>query len=187
MSELNKQLEDLTAQLENAKKLISDKDEELIEAHNSLQMIESIQSELDKFEKIKKKKDSKISELQKDAQLYKSQISQLEQDIQSLKSTIENNLYNQAISEDRLKKEIETLKKQQKEELGDDLKNKSENNSEVIISAIDEALDDADWLIATPPEGTQMRSTSNSSDDDFGYQEPTKKTAPENDAQMLLW
>ena len=141
-------------------------------------MIDTIQSEMDKFERIKKKKDSKIAELQNEIQLYKSQNSQLENDIESLKSTIENNLYNQAISENRLKKEIAKLK-------GD--KEDKEDVQEVKISAIDESLDDADWLISIPPEGTQMRPSSSTSDDDFGYQEPTKKTTPNNEAQMSLW
>lgn len=180
ITELEEQVSTLTTQLSEAKVLISNKDEELDEAQNGLKMIESIQSEMDKFEKIKKKKDSKIVELQKEIKLYKSQISQLEQDIESLKSTIENNLYNQAISEDRLKKEIEKLKDQTSVDA-------ETSNQEVVISAIDDTLDDADWLISTPPDGTQMRSVSNSTDDDFGYQEPTKKTAPDNEAQMLLW
>ena len=111
--------------------------------------------------------------------MYKSKVSSLERDVDSLKSTIENNLYNQAISENRLKKEIENLKSK-----SDD---KVEEITEVKISAIDESLDDADWLISIPPEGTQMRPNSSSSDDDFGYQEPTKKSTPNNEAQMSLW
>lgn len=168
----------LTQQLTQLTKSLEAKDIELAEAKGGLEMIDTIQSEMDKFERIKKKKDSKIAELQNEIQLYKSQNSQLENDIESLKSTIENNLYNQAISENRLKKEIAKLK-------GD--KGDKEDVQEVKISAIDESLDDADWLISIPPEGTQMRPSSSISDDDFGYQEPTKKTTPNNEAQMSLW
>ena len=168
----------LTQQLTQLTKSLEAKDIELAEAKGGLEMIDTIQSEMDKFERIKKKKDSKIAELQNEIQSYKSQNSQLENDIESLKSTIENNLYNQAISENRLKKEIAKLK-------GD--KEDKEDVQEVKISAIDESLDDADWLISIPPEGTQMRPSSSTSDDDFGYQEPTKKTTPNNEAQMSLW
>lgn len=180
VSSSNEEIERLNQLLAQLSKELDEKNEELIEAQNGLKMIESIQSEMDKFEQIKKKKDSKILALQKDLSVYKSQVLELEKDAESLKSTIENNLYNQAISEDRLKKEIERLKK-----LSDDYY--KEGSSEIKISAIDESLDNADWLIATPPEGTQMRSASNSSDENFGYQEPVKKSAPDNEAQMLLW
>ena len=173
------EIEDLKREVEKIKAAYSEKVDELNSANEDLKMIENIQSEMDKFEKIKKKKDLKISELQKEISLYKSKVSSLERDVDSLKSTIENNLYNQAISENRLKKEIENLKSK-----SDD---KVEEITEVKISAIDESLDDADWLISIPPEGTQMRPNSSSSDDDFGYQEPTKKSTPNNEAQMSLW
>ena len=173
------EIEELKQQVEKIKSAYADKNEELSAAKEELKMIDNIQSEMDKFEQIKKKKDSKISELQKEISIYRSQVSSLERDVESLKSTIENNLYNQAISEDRLKKELENLKSKSKE--------KEEEVTEFKISAIDESLDDADWLISIPPEGTQMRPTTNSSDEDFGYQEPTKKSTPNNEAQMSLW
>lgn len=169
----------LNQQITKVSKSLADKEIELEEAKDGLKMIDAIQSEMDKFERIKKKKDSKISELQKDIQLYKSQNKQLEDDIESLKSTIENNLYNQAISEDKLKKEIAKLK--------GGIETKQPQAQEIKISAIDESLDDADWLISIPPEGTQMRSAASVSDDDFGYQEPIKKSTPNNEAQMSLW
>ncbi|WP_300935743.1 hypothetical protein [uncultured Muribaculum sp.] len=55
------------------------------------------------------------------------------------------------------------------------------------ISAIDESMDSTQWLVATPPEGANLKVTS-PSDSDFGYQEPPRKPQPpENDAQMLLF
>lgn len=55
------------------------------------------------------------------------------------------------------------------------------------ISAIDESMDSTEWLVATPPEGSNMRVAS-PSDADFGYQEPPRKSrAPQNDAQMSLF
>lgn len=55
------------------------------------------------------------------------------------------------------------------------------------ISAIDETLDETEWLVATPPEGTVIKSVSIASDSDFGYQEPPRKQPPVNDAQMSLF
>lgn len=178
------EIQNLKKQVVSLKDDLASKNKELEEANEGLQMIETIQAEMEKFESIKQKKDAKISELQKELKLHKSRIVELEKDTESLKGTIENNLYNQAISEDNLKKEIERLKKQHP--IGVNIDNEK-NIEEVKISAIDESLDDSDWLISIPPEGTQMRPATDATDDNFGYQEPPKKTAPDNDAQMLLW
>lgn len=188
--EFNKQeavteIQNLKKQVSSLKNDLASKNKELEEANEGLQMIETIQADMEKFEAIKQKKDAKISELQKELKLQKSRVVELEKDAESLKSTIENNLYNQAISEDNLKKEIERLKKQHP--VGVNIDSEEKNIEEVKISAIDESLDDSDWLISIPPEGTQMRPTTDATDDNFGYQEPPKKTAPDNDAQMLLW
>jgi chromosome segregation ATPase len=55
------------------------------------------------------------------------------------------------------------------------------------ISAIDETLDDTQWLIATPPEGLVAKTPGLASDADFGYQEPAKKALNDNSAQMSLF
>ena len=55
------------------------------------------------------------------------------------------------------------------------------------ISAIDESMDSTEWLVATPPEGANLK-VAVPSDPDFGYQEPPRKPQPPvNDAQMLLF
>jgi len=67
-------------------------------------------------------------------------------------------------------------------------KRKKRSKSTVTkISAIDETLDETEWLVATPPEGTVIKSVSIASDSDFGYQEPPRKQPPVNDAQMSLF
>ena len=55
------------------------------------------------------------------------------------------------------------------------------------ISAIDETLDETEWLVATPPKGAVTKAVSIASDSDFGYQEPPRKQPPVNDAQMSLF
>lgn len=160
---------------------------ELEEARAGLQMIDQIQLEMEKFESIKIKKDAKIAELQRELKLQQSRVLELERDTESLKSTIENNLYNQAISEDLLRKEIKQLKEDvNKTHIKKNSKKERLVDNKVRISAIDESLDDADWLISVPPTGTITKLAS-STDNDFGYQAPPKKSTPENDAQMSLW
>lgn len=157
---------------------------ELNETKDGLKMIETIQAEMSQFEQLKKKKDAKIFELEKELSQSKNRVIELEEAAESLKSTIENNLYNQAISEKRLLDEIEKLKKSNK---GSNTKRKDSSKSNVKISAIDHTLDDAGWLISIPPEDTSLRVAQQGEDKDFGYQEPSRKKTPENDAQMSLW
>lgn len=157
---------------------------ELNETKDGLKMIETIQTEMSQFEQLKKKKDAKIFELEKELSQSKNRVIELEESTESLKSTIENNLYNQAISEKRLLDEIEKLKKSNK---GSNTKRKDSSKSNVKISAIDHTLDDAGWLISIPPEDSSLRVAQQGEDKDFGYQEPSRKKTPENDAQMSLW
>lgn len=182
---LNK-ISTLEAQLVKANDALNAKTSELEEAHKELEIIDEIQSEMVKFESVKIKKDEEIELLQQEIIHHKSRIKELEEDSESLKSTIENNLYNQAISEDLLKKEIQQLKDAQKSQ-SNRKSRKRQDVSPVKISAIDESIVDADWLISIPPEGTVTRPVSATNPEDFGYQAPPKKTAPENDAQMSLF
>lgn len=181
LNRLKAQIDDLTTQLEQ-------KEQELQETQKGLQMIEQIQEDMTRFEDVKKRKDAKISELQNEIKLQQARVAELEGDIDSLKSTIENNLYNQALSEDVLKKEIEKLKASLEEKNATNEQPKTEKRKRKIkISAIDESITDAGWMLSTPPEGTNTRPTPSTTDADFGYQDPPKKNTPNNDAQMLLW
>lgn len=175
--------DDLKAELEDIRLKYDAALGELNEIKESLTLIDSIQAEITQFEQIKANKDAKINELQQELSQDKNRIVELENDIESLKSTIENNLYNQAVSEKKLLEEIEKLKKRPK---GKSVKEKSDA-SPVKISAIDPSIDDADWLISIPPEDTSIRATQQGGDKEFGYQEPSRKKTPENEAQMSLW
>ena len=151
-----------------------------------LQAVEQIQKELDAFEDLKARKDAKISELQESNA--------------SLRRTIETNLYNQANSEMRLRKEIKDLQAQL-----DAAKNAVESDSAVSepyredesASAdsakaaekssvrrrgrprkvkIDSSLDNTDWF-----------SGGKHDDPDFGYHEPPRKPVNDNEAQLSLF
>lgn len=60
--------------------------------------------------------------------------------------------------------------------------------SSVKISAIDESLDNIDWLSPTPPpRKKKSSSTPENVDSEFGYHEPERRQTPESPAQMSLW
>ena len=66
----------------------------------------------EQFEQIKDQKDAQIASLKKDTQSLSSQITYLQDENESLRKTIENNLYKQVESEKALREEIEKLKKE---------------------------------------------------------------------------
>lgn len=185
----NEELQAVRDELESQK-------EEINQAHETLAVLDEIQEQLEKFEEIKEKKDAQIADLKKQTKSYSVQISDLKDENESLKKTIEKNLYSQVESERSLREEIETLKSQLKSNqsiepvnLDDEIVQEIEASvkRQPKISAIDDSLDDTDWLVATPPPGTVTRPTPSTTDDDFGYKSPVIKQAPQNEAQMSLF
>ncbi len=204
INELEEKNEELSRQIESLS-------EELSTANESLQTLEIIESQIEKFEEVKKKKDSKIQELIENRDSLLSRIEQLEAERLGLKRTVETNIAAQSESEIKLRDEINQLRmeneqlKQARVSVTDNempiysapepianavkLEPVEAEENTTIISAIDESLDNTDWLVATPPEGTSMRLLTKSDDQsDFGYQAPPpRKQMPDNDAQMSLW
>lgn len=176
---------------------LSSNKEEIENAREAIEALDEIQNQVAKFEEIKNKKDSQITELKKESKKYSAQLKDLEQENESLKKTIEKNLYAQVESEKLLKDEIEQLKSRLADKpVGavvdlDSDETVCEIDASVKrspkISAIDESLDDTDWLVSTPPPGTVTRPAPSTTDDDFGYKSPVIKNAPENEAQMSLF
>ena len=67
-------------------------------------------------------------------------------------------------------------------------KSRGAKKSKLKISAIDESIEDTDWLIATPPPPSKRKKEQADEDKpEFGYKEPARKSAPDNPAQMSLW
>ncbi|MBQ7042875.1 MAG: hypothetical protein IJN66_09255 [Muribaculaceae bacterium] len=192
----SEELDSLKEKLTLANQELQAAREELEEAHSSMQVLDEIQEQISLFEDVKKKKDSRISELQEEVKMHLKTITDLEKETASLKKTIENNLYRQIESEKQLRKELENLKSQKAinlmpiSDLDEDetvAAIEIKNKKKVKISAIDESLDDTDWLVSTPPPGTVTRPTPATTDEDFGYQSPSRKQTPDNDAQMSLF
>lgn len=199
---LGKQVEQLTAKSRLADTMFSDltaqasrAKQELKEARADLEALNEISGQLDKFEEIKQKKDARIAELTAELDKSRKQIEDsdratlsLTNEVESLKKTIEANLYNQAASEKELREEIARLQalstaKPQPDEAPQPARRRRKNRSR--ISAIDESLDNTDWLVA-PPD-TPMPKDPSVKEDDFGYKEPPHKNVPDNDRQMSLW
>lgn len=168
--------------------------DELEQARGELQVVSEIQEQVERFEEVKNKKDARIASLQAESQKLKDKIDYLENEKISLKRTIENNLVRQASSESELRREIEKLKADLEEHRVatppmDDLPAPEivkKPRKKTKVNAIDTSIDDTEWLMGTPPPDAVTKPAS-TPDPDFGYQEPTRKSHPENDAQMSLW
>lgn len=167
----------ISSDLEKANIELAKMKAELNESRETLNLFEE---SIDKFDQIKTARDSQISALQDQIKAKEQDLEAKDEEIRSLKSTIESNLKLQVSSEAILRQEIDSLKSSGEYQ-------RPKRRKKAKISSIDESLDDTDWLIATPPEGTNAR-PSGMSDNEFGYQEPKKKgNPPENSAQMSLW
>lgn len=173
---------------------LASKLEEFDEAREAMTAIEEIQEQLSHFEEIKEAKDKRINELSTENDRLTTIIESLKSETASLKKTIENNLCSQAESESLLRREIEELRQAQTssrpaipalEELPPEPAKPARKKRKPKISAIDESIDDTDWLVSAPLKND--KSLVSEPSPAFGYQPPAKKQQPENDAQMSLW
>lgn len=176
----------LKESLKEAESRAADVQSRLDEAHANLEIAASIQEDVDRVQDAIAKKNQHIAELNLELRRREDRINALEAEEQSLRKTIETNLLNQAQSEKTLREDVERLEQQLASAAPVREKAKGKRRQPPKISAIDEDLDNTDWLVATPPEGTSAR-TSGVPDNEFGYQEPSRKNPPENSAQMSLW
>ncbi len=230
--------------------------ERLDEANESLRVVEEMHLQLDKLEEARKHNES-VQRCQKDEilalteqlkrqELEKAEYSEamaakensirnLEEQTDSLRKTIENNLYEHARSESVLRAEIDRLKSlagrtpekaqtypsdagtlsfaeepsmsdgetlevllpASKEEgrngaSADPAEGKRKGGKrgrkpKVRISAIDDTIEDTDWLVATPPAGKKAQAARQDNSNEFGYKEPDRKITPDHPAQMSLW
>lgn len=180
---------DLESKLSLSNEQLQATQNELAEAHENLSVLDEIQQMVEQFESVKEKKDAKIAELS-------SQKGSLEQEITSLKKTIEQNLIAHAQSEAELRQEIAELKsKPQVEVLHEDvIKDEdvivsdtfhSEDSDMPKISAIDETLDNTDWLSPCPTEEELKKSEAAGADKPQLLNTTTTKRVVHNDEGQL--
>lgn len=181
----------LNEELSAAKAELNEAREEVNESRASL---EAFEESLVKIDEINETRQNRIAELQqqiKDAEEKLSdatkeladsmdELTRKDNEIASLKAAIQNNMQLQAASEALLREEIERLRK------SPETTTRTKRKRAAKISSIDESLDDTNWLVSTPPEGTNAR-PGGMSDSEFGYQEPHHRDEPNNPAQMSLW
>ncbi len=156
-----KEIGELKAKLQLANEELASAQAELDEVRSNLSIIDEIEEQIRKFEEIKKKKDIQIAELKDKIAQYESETIVLREKVEELTKVAEQ-------------------------------KNNFEesdffiNNTEVKISAIDDSLDDINWLEPGPPK-TPNKKQPIENEETFGYKAPVKKVQPENDAQMSLF
>lgn len=182
------EIQELKEKLDEATRHADDIRSQLEQAHANLEIAASIQTEVERIQQAVETKDNTIAELQNQLRHREERINALEAEETSLRRTIETNLMAQVESEKSLRDEIARLEQSTAAAVqnGQGAKGRGKRKSGLRISAIDEDLDNTDWLVATPPEGVSAK-TSGVPDSEFGYQEPQRKTPPENSAQMSLW
>lgn len=167
-------INDLTAKASAARK-------EVEELNADFKVVEEISAQLDSVQKVVERKDARIAELKAEVEQLGGKLEMVQNERESLRRTIENNLYNQAHTENKLRKEIRNLEKKLAAGSGDAEKPRRKRK----ITAIDESPDNTSWFDSTPPPGEGKPDVPDNPD--FGYQAPQRKKHTDNDAQMLLW
>lgn len=199
VNELQEQLRQSNSARVQAEEELQNTKVKLAEANEDLQALNDLESAVTKFEEIKAAKDAQIKRLSTDSNQKSVLIDSLKNEITSLKLTIEANLDNQVRSESKLNQQIESLKADmeryraiQFEEIPEETVSaepqpeprKKQNKRKAKISAIDDSIDEADWLVAPADAGKGIVIEP---DPEFGYQPPARKPTPANDDQLSLW
>lgn len=182
------------------------------------QAMEQIHEQLSKFEGLKARLEARIAELQsaldeERAADRQTQIERLTRENATLRQTIETNLYNQANSEMRLRREIKQLKQQMADGAMIDAAFAADAPSAPMPMApidadttaearaaqpvkkkrgrprktkIDPELNNTDWFQAAEP-APAIQPTAKRDDPDFGYHEPPRTSANDSEAQLTLF
>ncbi len=176
--------------------------------------LEQIHDQVASFEQVKARLEARIIELKdalKDAKCNdrEEQIARLNEENASLRHTIENNLYNQANSENRLRNEIKQLRRQL-EEAGKAAATSSPaapyGNTENRPKSMSAEPSAAAYPTETPPERPAPRRrgrpkkvkldedldntewfSGQKDTPDFGYHEPPRRPSNDNAAQLSLF
>ncbi|MDE7026068.1 MAG: hypothetical protein K2O88_09355 [Paramuribaculum sp.] len=190
---LKDQIQELQKQIEETQNTTHTTDNESDTELNALMQ------KVEQFETVKQRLDSRIADLTSQLANANDHISLISKDLElsqsdnnSLRKTIETNLYAQAQSENELKSKIADLTaKLEKSTAATSESTKTEHNTKPtrrkskkrpVISAIDDLMENTDWFVAQEP--TPIKKGSDS-EDDFGYKEPTKKPNSKDDDKQL--
>lgn len=137
-------------------------------------------------------------------------IASLQEDVNSLKKTINDNLKDHSAAMAALNAELEEAKKSASSTSAPDATHGLSTTSDTVeaydkaqhdaqserkrrrkanprLSAIEKSIENNDWFGAPTENETLPKTSSDNSDDDFGYKTPQRKTIPDNTEQMSLW
>lgn len=216
MSELNRQTllrEQAEMKSRMADRMVTDMRNEVAATRRELEestaeqeeAVKLVQEKFDEFEQLKRRLDTRIRELQEALKQERStdresRIASLSEENASLRHTIETNLYNQANSEMRLRKEIKALRSEI-ETLRSNLPAAAAESpalpyTDVPVSGrrrgrpkkqhIDPSLSSTDCFAIDPADTPPTRKATKD-DPDFGYHEPTRRPSNDNEAQLTLF
>lgn len=156
-------LEQLQQQCDNLLKTNGNLTAEAERGRAALAALADIQSELENLENAKNKREARISQLIEQSDSKDNTIIALQTEVRQLRSALEKHMQHPAADTSR------------------NTPYAADTDAEISV------LDDTDWLISTPPSGTDAR-TQGISDSEFGYQEPPRRRKPDDDpAQMSLF
>ncbi len=188
-----KTIKELEEKMALANEQLQSTQSELAEAQENLSVLNEIQQMVDQFETVKSKKDAKIAELN-------ANIDSLNKKIESLQKTIEQNLEEHAHTEDALRQEIIKLKSNTTSDSAEEENVTTYDNQKAEesvveepdmqlphISAIDESLDNTDWLSPFPSEEELKKSETQTNTTAKTSSPQKKSTINDNDTQLSLW
>lgn len=182
--------ETLLARIDDMKRECAEKDARLQEQVASLDEIAKIQEQVALFDDVRRKMDDHMARL-------KSSLKAAQEENASLRDTIKNNMAQSADDQRRLQQRIDELQEQLQaasqsasftvaSDAAPAPAPKRQRKRTVVLEDVDELIQGADWMVATPPAPTSMRS--NPDDDTFGYQPPQRKQRPADaDSQPSLF
>ncbi len=159
---------------------------ELDEANATLATVDEVQRQVERFDEVLGKRDEKIRALKATREEQSIRIKSLENEIAAIRDNFEKALEEHAAVRSNLERTVEELKAAETVKIAEE-KPRRRKKSVPKISAIDDTLDSTEWLVSTPPAGMVAKTTGAVSDADFGYQEPPRRSAPDNAAQMSLF
>lgn len=163
---------------------------ELAEANSLLEEVkQEMIDKMSQVEDVLNRRDDKIRSFKEQKEALEIRVMSMEKEIVNLKESLEDSVHNNAVLESELRKAKDELTAMPEKPAVEEKPRRKRTSKKSMpkISAIDETLDSTEWLIATPPAGAVAKSVGMVSDAEFGYQEPPRKQAPDNAAQMSLF
>lgn len=166
---LKSEAEEKESKIKELEDTVDDLKNQLADDEETQQEMAEIQKQIELFEQVKLKMDSRVEKLKASLQASQSEN-------ESLRDTIRENLIEHA----RVQKELND----RIDELDAEVNHKTRQIDIDFSDPAPHPLADADWLVSTPPADSSMRVEDPA---DFGYQPPKIKPRPETEDHPSLF